>query len=239
MTILIANIGTSDLAVNVEGYYLPIRFDRNEPNLDESQLTEDEKTIWDREYRQDDVINKLCPELGVETKPDAREKFAFREFTEKLLAAYEQDEEKWHSRISPGRLQGVVTTAKKQFQARSAFIFVTDQPQKHKDDSIYLFKILKKWFWREMEFDLIAKYIRPDTNNFAVNLDRLLDFYYRFFHELNPQEEILVSIKGGTPQMQNALRLQSVSSTISKQLFIEPKLSVKNILAGQPSQCEL
>jgi len=239
MTILIANIGTSDLAVNVEGYYLPIRFDRKEPNLDESQLTEEEKIVWDREYRQSDVIEKLCPELGVETKPEGREKFFFRDFTEKLWAAYEQDEEKWHSRISPGRLQGVVTTAKNQFQARSAFIFATDQPQKQKDDSIYLFKILKKWFWREMEFELIPKYIPSDTDDFAVNLDQLLDFYYRFFHELSSQEEILVSIKGGTPQMQNALRLQAVSSTIPKQLFVEPKLSVKNILAGQPSQCQL
>ena len=239
MTILIANIGTSDLAINVEGYYLPIRFDRNEPNLDESQLTEEEKIVWDREYRQSDVIDKLCPELGVETKAEGREKFAFRDFTEKLWTAYEQDEEKWHSRISPGRLQGVVTTAKNQFQARSAFIFVTDQPQKHKDDSIYLFQILKKWFWHEMGFELISKYIPSDTNDFAVNLDRLLDFYYRFFRELNPQEEILVSIKGGTPQMQNALRLQAVSSTIPKQLFVQPKLSVKNILHGQPSECEL
>lgn len=239
MTILIANIGTSDLAVNVEGYYLPIRFDRNEPNLDESQLTEEEKIVWDQEYRQSDVIDKLCPELGVETNPEGREKFFFRDFTEKLWAAYEQDEEKWHSRISPGRLQGVVSTAKNQFQARSAFIFATDQPQEQKDDSIYLFKILKKWFWREMEFELIPKYIPSDTDDFAVNLDQLLDFYYRFFHELDSQEEILVSIKGGTPQMQNALRLQAVSSTIPKQLFVEPKLSVKNILAGQPSQCQL
>jgi len=143
MTILIANIGTSDLAVKIDDYYLPVRFDRSEPNLDQSNLTEDEKIIWSNDWRQDDIINKLCPEIGIEIYPDVTTKLSFRELTEKLLAVYEKD------------------------------------------------------------------------------------------------EAILVSIKGGTPQMQTALRLQAVASTISKQLFIDPQLSVKNILHGQPSPCQL
>ncbi len=237
MTTLIANIGTSDLAVKIDQYYIPVRFDRNEPNIDESELTENEQIVWTEEWRQSDIIKKLCPELEVTTNPQGKQQFSFRELTEKLLAAYQEDEAQWHQRISPGRLQGVVNTAKNQFNARFAYIFVTDQPTQHPDDSVYLFQILKKWFWDEMEFQLIPKYIPSDIS--AVSLDDLLNFYDRFFQKLDNQEEILISIKGGTPQMQNALRLQAVSSTIPRQLFIDPCLSVKNVLNGQPSQCQL
>ena len=238
MTTFIANIGTSDLAVKVDDYYIPVRFDRNEPNLDESGLTENEEGIWN--LRQDSMSEELCPELGVQTQPQKNPntpRFLFRELTEKLLEAYEQDEEKWHSRISPGRLQGVIDTAKRDFGVNSAYIFVTNQQSLHRDDSIYLFQILKKWFQQEMEFELIDITIPPEVS--PVNQDQLLDFYYQFFYKLDTQDDILVSIKGGTPQMQNALRLQAVSSTIPKQLFIDPKISVKNILNGQPSQCQL
>lgn len=235
MTTFIANIGTSDLAVKVDDYYIPVRFDRNEPNLDESGLTGDEEAIWN--LRQDSMSEQLCPELGVQTQPQKNPRFSFRELTEKLLEAYKKDENKWHSRISPGRLQGVIDTAKRDFGVNSAYIFVTNQQSLHRDDSIYLFQILKKWFQQEMEFELIDITIPPEVS--PVDQDQLLDFYYQFFYKLDTQDDILVSIKGGTPQMQNALRLQAVSSTIPKQLFIDPKISVKNILHGQPSQCQL
>lgn len=240
MTTLIANIGTSDLAIKIDEYYIPIGFDREEPNLDASNLNAEEKLLWERDLRQEYIIEELCEELNVTvTKNQAgKQFFSFRELTEKLLAAYEENESYWHHRISPGRIQGVVNTAQKQFGSKFAYIFITDQPNKHQNDSLYLFKILEKWFDKEMEFKLVPKYLPSDIS--PIDQDQLLDFYYHFFRQQIPNEEVvLVSIKGGTHQMQTALRLQAVSSTIPKQLFIDPQLSVKSILNGQPSQCQL
>jgi hypothetical protein len=62
--------------------------------------------------------------------------------------------------------------------------------------------------------------------------------YYNFFNTLDSQEDILISIKGGTPQMQTALRIQAIASNIQKQIFLEPKLVVKDLLEGQASECE-
>jgi len=47
MAILIANIGTSDLAVKIEEYFIPVGFDRSEPNIniDDPALTDDQKDI--------------------------------------------------------------------------------------------------------------------------------------------------------------------------------------------------
>jgi len=232
MTILIANIGTSDLAVKVNKYYIPIGLNLNEPNIDLSGLEEEEEDI--KNSLSSYITDNLCPELGVEVN----NKFSFREFTYNLLEAYKKSPSEWHNRIRPGRIQGIINTAINQFNAKLAYIFVTDQPKKHPDDSIYLFNILKKWFWDEMGFELFAKYIPREIS--PVNDDQLLDFYYHFFQkQISDEEEILISIKGGTPQMINALKLQAVSSTIPKQLFIDPYLSLKEILHGEPSQCQL
>ncbi len=239
MAVLVANIGTSDLAVKIDDYYIPVGFDRNEPNLDVSNLNEDEQLFWEQDLRQQYIIESLCAELDVEvTQNRNRAFFSFRELTEKLLNAYEANETKWHQRLSPGRIWGVIETAKTQFNAQFAYIFITDQPSKHPSDSVYLFKILQKWFQIEMNFTLQPKFI-PSTIP-AVDQDQLLDFYYHFFREAIPEQDvILVSIKGGTGQMQTALKMQAISSAIPNLLFIDPRLSIKNVLHGKPSESEL
>jgi hypothetical protein len=88
MTILIANIGNSDLAINIDGYYIPIGFDRNEPNIDDSGLTEDEKIVWDKEFRNSEIVSRLCPQLGVKVD---RGRYSFRELTRRILEEYEKD----------------------------------------------------------------------------------------------------------------------------------------------------
>ncbi len=45
MAILIANIGTSDLAIKIDDYYFPVGFEWNEPNLDKSGLTDDKYSL--------------------------------------------------------------------------------------------------------------------------------------------------------------------------------------------------
>ncbi|MBW4598420.1 MAG: hypothetical protein KME29_02100 [Calothrix sp. FI2-JRJ7] len=39
MTILIANIGTSDLLIKIDDYYVPVGFDRSEPNIDNMSVS--------------------------------------------------------------------------------------------------------------------------------------------------------------------------------------------------------
>lgn len=256
--ILIANIGTSDITVKIDDYYIPVGFDRNEPNLEELGLTEDEKTVWDAQLRQSYIISELCPELGVtitENK-NGQQSFSFRELTQKLLAAYEKDKTRtWHDRIRPGRIWGVLKTATQdpKFQVKQAYIFVTDQPefildpksgkqkfnqQGYPSDSIHLFSILQKWFQREISdleliYKVIPKHISP------VDRDELLNYYYQFFSQhIRSEQTILIGIKGGTPQMQLALTMQAIASSVTNQLFINPQLSPKNILRGQASECD-
>ncbi|NEO98731.1 MAG: hypothetical protein F6K58_08635 [Symploca sp. SIO2E9] len=231
MAILIANIGTSDLAVKIEDYYIPIGFDREEKNLPLDDLTSNEKDVWEQGLRNDLITEYVCPELGVTVKNG---KFSLRELTKKLLYEYQQNPEKWHSRLSPGRIWGVVNTAIKTFNVKTAYLFVTNQPETenrgYPSDTIYLFEILKLWFDRELNSKLELKPQEITTS--AVDQDQLFDYYYKFFNKRHPSETILISIKGGTPQMATA-------SGIPHQLFIEPQLSIKKILGGEPSACQL
>lgn len=240
MAILIANIGTSDLAVKIEDYYIPVGFDRNEPNLDYSGLTEDEKIMWEQQkLRQEYVTQLLCPELNVAVDiNNPKIPFSFLELTKKLLNAYQQDEEKWHYRIRPGRISGVIKTAVEKFNVQDIYIFVTKQKDPHPQDSIYLFDILQKWFKKEQNIQLIPEIIPADIP--AVDLDNLLDYYYGVFVKyISRDSELLISLKGGTPQMKTAISMQAFASSINKQIFIDPVLSPAKILAGKPSDCLL
>jgi hypothetical protein len=232
MAILIANIGTSDLAVQVDDYYFPVGFERNEPNIDYSGLTPDEDAAW--KGRKEFVEQDLCRELGLA-------KYTFREFTHKLRDAYQKHPEEWHQRIRPGRIWGAIAEAKERFKVKTAYIFVTDQPPGlgHDSDSVYLFDILQHWFSRQMGNAIELKAVPIPKNIPAVDQDGLLYEYYKFFKHLDKDEQILISIKGGTSQMQTALRVQAISSEISKQLFVEPRLSIKKVLAGEYSDCPL
>lgn len=255
MTKILANIGTSDLAVKLEGlsYYLPI-FEREEPTEKESQedLTEEEQELW---KERNEYAEWLLSELDVPfTKKGAWLDFSFREVTRKLLEAYQTDEDSWHDRIRPGRISGVFEFAQNNpsFEVSTAYIFVTDQPEYILDektgqekpnrgylsDSIHLFGIIQKWFQREMpDVKIIPKVI--DKNIPAVDTDQLLNYYYQFLRtEIQPNDTILISLKGGTPQMRTALTMQAIASSVTKQLFIDPKLSRKKLLAGEASECD-
>jgi hypothetical protein len=251
MTILIANIGTSDLAIKIDDYYIPVGFDRDEKNINASDLDDNEQFFWEKDLRQEYICAKLCHEL--EVKYEGKSNFSFRELTKKVLEEYEKNEEVWHHRINPDRIRGVIQKARQEFNLKKVYIFVTNQPEKIIDpkkneeidnrgsrtDSIYLSKIIQKWFKKEIpELDIVERVIPENIP--AVDQDELMNYYYKFFlKEITSSQEVLISIKGGTPQMQNALRMQALASSAMKQLFIEPKLSVKCLLAGKPSECQL
>ncbi|CAD5988635.1 hypothetical protein PCC9214_05428 (plasmid) [Planktothrix tepida] len=251
MAILIANIGTSDLAIKIDDYYIPVGFDRDEKNVNNTELDENEKVIWEKNWRQEYICAQLCHELEIPYKKNGE--FSFRELTKKILEEYEKNEEVWHNQINPDRIRGVIEKARKEFNLEKVYIFVTNQPEKMIDlksnqetdnrgystDSIHLFKIIQKWFKKEIpELDIVDQVIPSNVS--AVDQDGLMNYYYKFFlKEITSSQEVLISIKGGTPQMQNALRMQALASSAMKQLFIEPKLSVKCLLAGKPSESQL
>ena len=328
MTLLIANIGTSDLTVKIGDRFLPVGFDRTEPNENREALTAEDEQIWNG--RLNIVRANLCAELAVTvTQKRDREIFSFRELSQKLWEAYQQEPDHWHHRLYLGRILGSIDRAIS-MGASKAHIFVTDQkPRSHEQDTVYLFYILQKWLEIERPNFTIEAEVIPETVT-PNDADALLNFYYFKFIELataltNPQldvknlkigqivkgevsgfqdygvfltlpnnikglipiakvsqefmtpaklkqkyyigekiqgqitkikedgklefstrdlpsthEVILISIKGGTPQMVEALKLQAMSVASSQRLFlIDTKANIQRILSGQTSECQL
>ena len=181
MTLLIANIGTSDLTVKIGDHFLPVGFDRDEPNENRDSLTPEETEIW-RE-RVNIVRENLCAELGVTvTKIKDREVFSFRELSQKLWESYQQEPERWHHRLCLGRILGSIDHAIGK-GATKAHILVTDQKPCHSQDTIYLFDILRKWLAVERPQFTVEAVVIPDHVP-ANDADALLNFYYFKFIEL-------------------------------------------------------
>jgi hypothetical protein len=245
MAILIANIGTSDLVIKIEGfdYFLPILF-RKEPNLEGKlkELTPEEKGIWDD--RNNYVKAFLCDHLGVETSRNQNEElvFSFREFSQKLLGKYNEYPEYWYDRIRPGRIWGVIRDSISLSNLDKIIFIATDQdPPNNDKDTLYLCQILEQWLPRKytelQEINLQTQIIPKHIS--AIDQDGLMHYFYQLISSLDPEELILVSVKGGTPQMQQSLQAQAISSGLTRLVFIDPQLSVPDMLRGNSSQCKL
>ncbi|MFM6409210.1 MAG: hypothetical protein ACKPGT_32970, partial [Microcystis sp.] len=104
MTILLANLGTSDLSIKVtvdsQNYYFPIDFLSNEPNLNKKlkDLDNERRTIWDNMYQGFNYVpnSQVYQDLGFPTQ-----KQAVRELTKALQSSYQKESHKWHSLIRP------------------------------------------------------------------------------------------------------------------------------------------
>ena len=240
MTILIDNLGTSDLLIEIDGYYLPVGFNRDEKNTDFSSISEAEHQRW--KSRQKTIATTLCQELGVEvTSADSRfpYSYSFRELTQKISLELERNPDLWLKRLRLGRISGVIQEAQAKFAVSKAYIFVTDQstdtnPNGHFGDTCYLFEILNALTNKNLTLIPVA------IEGNAVDADSLLEEYYNFFAQNVPNKEaVLVSIKGGTPQMQTALKMQAVASGIPHLLFIDPQFNVAEVMNGNKSECNI
>jgi hypothetical protein len=246
MAILLANIGTSDLALKIGEHFFPIGFDRSEPGLDYSELTDEEKKVWNN--RETLIAQYFYPEIGVipTQLPSGKYFISFREVTHKILDLYQNyqgDYQKLDQAICPIRIFGVIQKAYK-LGVRKGYIFVTNQERVHHQDTIHLFEFLQQWLSNKIpNFQLIPVFIPPNLN--PINTDLLLNFYHsflvNFYQKIADNEEIFVSCKGGTPQMQNALTLQVTALGFTRLLFIDPdpKLLIKRTLKGEPPICNL
>lgn len=233
MSILIANLGTSDLAVQIEGYYFPIQFNRDEPNIILPPPGSNEEALWNQ--REAFIQEFLCEELKLEKST------SFRDLTQKILQQYKENPDYWHQRLRPGRIWGVITTAYQKFQVKEIYCFVTNQPpeevQGYRTDTINLFEILKIWLEKEMpDITLHLQEIKLK----AIDQDALFNYYYEFFSKVSPKvDKIFISIKGGTGQMQTALRIQSLATMVEFQANLEPELNIIKVLNGEASSCKL
>lgn len=239
MAILIANIGTSDLCLKIGKYYLPVD-SRDEPNIDEAGLSAEEKDVWKRRVKIVANFLEQSQEVNADGKlVNDRGGFEFRTLTERIWKSLESHntDEKQQIEIKIGRILGAIEEAYREpFHVRKAYFFVTDQEPRQKQDTVYLVKILKKYLQKEFP-DLTVIEILVTERNTAVDQDALLEEYYQFFEKLDKNEEILISIKGGTNQMQTAVRVQAIASGIQQQIFLEPCLKVKSVLHGKTSDC--
>ncbi|MGL4502461.1 MAG: hypothetical protein ACRCU2_25580, partial [Planktothrix sp.] len=215
MNILVANIGTSDLAVKPKGmdYYFPLGFNRQEPNLIVSGLTPDELNLW--ENRDFHIANEICAEFNVPCQGDPP-KFSFRDLTEKIYAHYQQHPN-FIDRLCPGRIGGVFQEAKDKHGVKDVYLFVTNQKSKHSGDSLFLFDILKLWV-EQKNWGLTLHPLLIPEHLHIIDEDLMVAEYYKFFRKLPPCDQLLVSIKGGTNQMQTALKLQTISAAVPQHL---------------------
>lgn len=124
---------------------------------------------------------------------------------------------------------------------KKVYIFVTNQdsPKYNNQDTIHLFDIIQKWFEKRLPLLEFCKEEIPKDKS-PVELDDLFPYYFDTLNKIiqeDSQQEVLVSIKGGTGQMQTALQVQVMSSAIKKQIFLKPILEVDKVLNGKKSEC--
>lgn len=241
MTVLVINLGTSDLSVKLESEasknFIVIEF----PSITNlpaklAQLTEDEKKIW---YNQKNLIlTHLCPEIGLEV---VNNQYEFRALTKKLLQAYQANQEFWYSRITFSRIRGVVETAINKYKVKTIYLVVSDQIDEFYQDTVHAFEIVCLWLkkaFADKSLEIKSWVIDP-TIKLNEDADKLFDSYYDLFKTIGKPSQMLISIKAGTPQMQTALRIQAIGSDTQKLLFIDPELDPRKILQGQPSECQI
>jgi hypothetical protein len=243
-SILIANLGTSDLSIKINNYYIPVTFN-NEPNIILPEAGDPEADVW---KTRTELINHFAQNnLDIELTPrdinDLSQGFhpvSFREMTEKILKKCQLDKS-YYDCLSPGRIWGVIDTAlNEKFNLSGIYLFVTNQNPADKGDTIFLLQILQRWLNRK--YGMALPKITPVIIDFkAIDQDKLFDFYYNFFSglEIDPKDRVLLSIKGGTQQMSTALYAQATASMYNRQILLQPQLNIVRAMHGEPSDCQL
>ncbi|MBL1208385.1 hypothetical protein [Geminocystis sp. GBBB08] len=237
--VLVANIGTSDLEIYLKDEkqdygYIPL-WDRNQPNNaeDQHELTEQEIKNWNQ--RASLIKDILCRELDVSTREGKGLPFEFVELTQKIKEVYNQNKETWEKRIFASRLLGIVQEVQNSFALEKILIFVSKQNPIFESDTLHLFDILQKWFQDKYQIQLIPKYIDQDIN-LSRDQDALFEYYYKVFKSFSLDYTILLSLKGGTPAMQTALRTQSITISVERPIIlVDTELYIKRVFSGQPS----
>ena len=254
MTILFANLGTSDISVKIDGYYIPC-VNRDEPNMvspdpknvAKVQTWENSPTLISDYFEQNFQI--ISPKQRSEN-PNKRPKIKinFREITKALAGNYDQ----LANIIRIDRILGVIKKSaeiSKAFapdQSLKIYLFLTDQSPVDLLDTLYAYSIVEKYLnnlpqdYLVSDWELNKIIIPQDIPVAQQDEDKILNFYLEKVSEFyQKQELVLFSIRGGTPFMQTGLRLTAFAMGLRQQVFIEPQLNAERVLMGEPSECRL
>lgn len=250
--ILLINLGTSDLTVKYNDYYLPLGLSdlpvvpTETPDPDDTLNTR-EQEIWDN--RLEIIATEICWKLGVPFSQNLKSRklqFSFRELTKAIVENPDLLNMENISFHPGGRVLGVISAALKlNLNLSEIHFFYTDQnSDANFHDTVYLYEILKKLFAdkidrTEWNFEIKSYKIPVKDNTTLKDVDQLLELYGSYIDSLPIDREtiLLVSQKGGTPQMYTALRIQALASKAKCPLFINPRISRKRILLGEESKC--
>lgn len=236
--VLLANVGTSDIEIYLDGYgYIPV-WERQQPNQARDYGELEPTTIQTWNNRVQLIIDHVCQELDVpidQSRKFPKLPFKFIDLTQKLYQAYQNNPEAWTKRIFASRLVGIIQQVQEKFEIEKIILFISCQEPPFESDTVYLFDILEKWFKDKYNITLTAEYI-PQNIQLNRDQDALFEYYYNIFQSLDLDANVVFSIKGGTPVMQTALRIQSNQASLERPiLLVDTELYVNSILSGQPS----
>ena len=111
--ILLANIGSSDLEILIDKYFIPLGY-RQEPNEDRSNLDTEQEDIWEN---RNNLIRGLCQKLKVQIVEKTRKTpYKFTELTEKIDLAFQENPQKWSKKIRYSRLSGIIKKIQTKFK---------------------------------------------------------------------------------------------------------------------------
>lgn len=259
MAILLVNLGTADLTIKINGYFLPL-LDLQVPvqqqhHNPEALEPDDEaaKPVWcDR----NNLIKQfITQELGITPQPSKSNqittnyfKVDFRQATERIWKYYQTDPGQWHQRIKVARFLGVIQNALELTSEQlTCYLFTSNQSSKQHQDTVFAAKILEHWFNQDTSelspedkarITLEFKYIPGGLPLARGDEDLILSYYYDQLQTLDRSKTLFISIQGGTAYMKTALKIQAIGAGFKSPIILEPQLNVSRLMTGDTSHCK-
>lgn len=209
--ILVATIGTRDLAFQVSGgEWLNVGNDR----MNKEQFSPQGQILMD---------------LGLDPQ------MSFRELSELLLVSWDD----YHDRLCPVILGNLIVD--RATELSHIYLIATDQKEgvKQRDrDTLYAAKIIEKWIETKCTVP-ITIFLQGAEGGNPANFEQMFVWWqnkWREIENLNPNfENAIVSPKGGVGSFTEAARVSAVSRLETRVLFCDFVEDRKQNLLGHPS----
>ena len=122
MAILLVNLGTADLTIKINGYFLPLldlQVPVQQQHHNPEALEPDDEAATPVWCDRNNLIKQfITQELGITPQPSKSNqittnyfKVDFRQATERIWKYYQTDPGQWHQRIKVARFLGVIQNA--------------------------------------------------------------------------------------------------------------------------------